>query len=320
MRRRLVLFFFVLAGLLLLPVSCNDQVFVDRFMPDVPDEIVMDGSHPAYTVSFLADNWDIYSFYSQNALQSSCQTTDLDGNPVSSDYFLLCGPGIIDIEFDCLCRCRLVRRNGSLLEISADNAGRSATDLTLVVGNADDIRNLNIKVQPSSSRYVVEDMDFEVTGTESRQRRFEQGYLNGTGQDSRVTVNPMRHGGPYVVVDLDNYREVEILDDGVRVSVPLYRDGDDYVMSEPEVGIAPGSYGLNYQYSDETEQEFIVPAYSQGVFGIYITYDVLEVAFCVHARNPEDGRTREIHGTLRSNYAVSAEARLENIVPLGGEN
>lgn len=288
-------------------------------MPVVPEEIVMDGVHQEYVVNFLADNWDISSCYSDGAFQFSCSATDLDGNPVSSEYALLQGTGIVDIEIDGLCSCRLVRSDMRTLEILADNAGRSEAALTVVLGNEDDIQSLKLRVLPSS-RYAIESIDFELTGTSSTQSRHEFGYTNSYDHEFPIIVNPMQYGCPYVTMDIEDYRELEILEDGVKISVPLSCEDGEYVMSDPEVGLIPGTYGLSCSYTDETEQELFLPAYSQCVLAVYVTYDVLDFAFTIHARNPDDGRTREIRGTMSSNVAVSASVRLEDVSPIDTGN
>lgn len=299
--------------------SCNRMIFVDRFMPSVPEEIVLDGEHQEYVVNFLAGNWDIATCYADGAFQFTCQATDLEGNSVSSDYALLQGTGIVDMEIDGLCNCRLVRRDMRTLEIIADNAGRSEVGLTIVLGNEDDIQSLKLRVL-TSSRYVIEDIDFELTGTSRTRSRYEFGYTNSLDHESSITVNPMQFGCSFVSMDLEDYLELEILEDGVKISVPLSCEDGEYVMSDPEVGLIPGTYGLSCSYTDETEQELLLPANSQCVLAAYVTYDVLDLAFTIHARNPDDGRTREIHGTMSSNVAVSASVRLEDVSPIDAGN
>ena len=135
--------------------GCNREVFVERFMPDIPEEIVLDAVNPEYTVSFLSDNWDIQSFYSSSFSRVECRVTDLEGNPVSVGDGLLHGLGIVDAEVDGLCLCRLVRRDGKSLEIRADSAAAEEVVMTLVVGNDYDSRSLSLRIGPSS-RHVVD--------------------------------------------------------------------------------------------------------------------------------------------------------------------
>lgn len=134
--------------------GCNREVFVERFMPDIPEEIVLDAGNPEYTVSFLSDNWDIQSFYSSSFSRVECRVTDLEGNPVSWAFGLLPGLGIVDAEVDGLCRCRLARRDGNSLEIRADNAAAEEVVMTLVVGNDYDSRSLSLRIVPSSGHVV----------------------------------------------------------------------------------------------------------------------------------------------------------------------
>ena len=121
--------------------GCNREVFVERFMPDIPE--------------FLSDNWDIQSFYSSSFSWVECRVTDLEGNPVSGGDGLLHGLGIVDAEVDGLCLCRLVRRDGKSLEIRADSAAAEEVVMTLVVGNDYDSRSLSLRIGPSS-RHVVD--------------------------------------------------------------------------------------------------------------------------------------------------------------------
>lgn len=295
------------ALVLLLATDCNSDVFIDEFLPEPPAPISLTEEACEATVSFEADNWDLWSV---ETIRSDLFISDEEGNGLSlpivdggSDYSIVCRNTFVDF--------RIEKRNSRTLALNLhENLLDSPIELTLRVGNEYELQPIDITLQPTG-KYRIDSIVYDWNKFEYYDNNVEQvDWLTIHNQQGTSpvywTCYPYRESKRKVHFALPSYSEVEEAQltyylGSPRPAVPI----PDVVNGQPVMGDSEATFSLFEQRLDASlDKNFSVQVEADAGkatnIQVYNALDVYNVPFSFYASHPRTGKRLELHGTLRN--------------------
>lgn len=292
--------------------SCNSQVFIDDFLPHPPSVAVAEAGERV-VIPFEADNW---SFRRVDYLLNDIQTYsyDSEGNfrylpfdegqrgtlRLNGDYF--------DLQVE--------RTQPRELEVLLkENLYDNPVELTIVVGNAYEEKDLRLSVSPTA-KYRVDSVAYDWTLFRSSTDVVEavESFVvdNSRSSDTfRLTVYP------YESVK----RRISLFNLGTaqgeehyarlfgrplpRITIPDLADG------HPLLRGTQISFGLpNQELEAGLDPGFAAEVAVEGGkcqrIQVFVAQEYYEVPYTLYASHPQSGQTRTFCGSLTSKRPVAA--------------
>lgn len=285
--------------------SCNDEVFVEDFLPQAPT-VVLSESRSSAAVDFEAGNWDVAGV-SDDFSRIIGRVYDLEGNDLGYDYGSK-GLARICFELDGLA-FRIERSAPDRLELTlVENLRGEPVQLKVEVGNEFETEHIPLTLQPTS-RYRIDSVEYGWEGFSSQDNMLELADRftvdNSSGTEAvTIIVTPYRDAARTIsFYSSDGHDESDFRrwfgEPLPGITIPDIRDGKP-VPDGPEVqfGIQQQRLdcGLDPEYSESVE----IPAGLVREVHVYLETEEYSVPYSIHAVNPFNGREMTFSGELRS--------------------
>lgn len=286
--------------------GCNDDVFIDEFLPE-DRQVMVDGNGGSVSIPFEAGNWNVNGMTSHfdDFGYLFCRIFDLEGNELGHDFGI---EGLGEMRFETSLLDFSVRRpSDDLLEINLhENMYEDPFTVKIMVGNSYETREIETVLMPSS-RYQVDSIVYDMerfTYRDDVVEEMESFVMENSGDSPvSVTVYPYRKAS----------RKIKFMPD-------IY-DEDDFVIfgqSVPEVPVPDCSEGKPYIGDTETEfkpfrqdlpvgedmknisEEVTVDAYQSKRIRVFVDIEEYSVPYTLYLSNPGTGRSRVYTGVLES--------------------
>ena len=286
--------------------GCNDDVFIDNFMPDVP-QVLLSEEDSCTAVGFNAANWGVLRCYSLYGGMETSATT-LDGEPqelpwnVGKKGRIDYGDRFLDFHLE-------KESNGRLGLTLRENLYDEPVRIYIEVGNEYETRMLEPLLMPTP-KYKVDSVayDWDSFRSWSEDPVVEIAYSTvvdnrGSSQPVSIRMYPYRHSkrtttfyaseGNWVEL---NYRRI-FGNSLPKIEIPDVADGEAAMQgTEVEFGLARQTtdYGRDTDFGIDIKVE--AGAWQEITIANGIrTYSV---DYTVYASCPWSGRRRTFSGTL----------------------
>lgn len=290
--------------------SCNKDVFVNKYAPDVLDYTVS-GTLDTLTVKFKGGNWDIEYFYDSMMQISSSEAKSYDLNGVEQEQkegILLKELGYVTyshngIEFS-------IRREKSdeLTLIMGANSMLNNYILYIVVGNEYDIKSLKVIVE-NDDIYIVDRIEYpnlENAKIERNSTLVDKVTINNTG-DKELTGR---------VVWKDNFEYTAVFNSSIPymqddsysstpISIPQVKDGKAIIQhlkckfySNLEQSI------MIVHLNTEEKSNYTLQPHTQVEFCLNVQYITLSTEYILHLKSSKNGKEKLIRGIYNSSEPI----------------
>lgn len=290
-------FVLVLSGLVF--AGCNDEVFIEEYLPDPPDSIVGQSGASA-EIRFEASNWDILGVGGLSG-----RTYDLDGNLLFSGP--LGGEGLLCMEYDDdLVNFRIERRDYRTLKIFfEENVGSSPFRFTLTVGNMCESDNIDVTFNPAG-KYRIERIvyDYErFSYTYTRLETVTTYHVDNSTSSKPVSIEVYPYVGRSRLIRFYNNADHrgEILGEPLpMVAVPDIED-ERPVMRDSEAPFVSYYYtGVTLPADKRDLSETVtVNAGEARNIEVLLQYMEYSLPYTLHVSNSETGKERILTGELQ---------------------
>lgn len=286
-------------------VSCNDEVFIDDFLPEIPaPELDERNSHVA--LEFESDNWDVL-YATGRAGILTAHIFDTDGSDDGRGTGLK-GLGTMVYDLDEY-SFRIERNAPDMLELHlVENMQDEPEKITVTVGNDVETKTLQAVLHPTS-KYAVDRVEFEWDGFESHDGQLELAdafIVDNSKNETPVTfyVNPYADARREILFT-DSYSTpiyyfgLWLGDPLPKITIPDVADG----LPEPdgpEVEFCPETRYIDCGLDPEHTERVEIGAGLVREVNIYLVTETYRVPYTVHATNPFNGREKTFSGILKS--------------------
>lgn len=292
----------LIAALGLLCGACNNDIFEDP-LPDVPEEIYLDGYEGTETVTISKKGLKNVAFSDSYGYNWDPFTTyyDKEGNELRS-------PSHIDDVSKAVYSCRMfaVQFNlkGDEVEIVAlDNAHTDPVEMGICLDYGYALKYVNIKIgvgRPHEIKGFGYFSDEYTTGTETL-RAFRENITNNTAQPIKVTLFPFKDFPSRLTLTPDDNDDWSLRSVGT-VRVPLCEDGEWSVYDTEDVEAAIGG---TTTFISETvnvnEEAYIeIPPNTAISATLYVTYAKLKTGYSANVGLPNTDLDWGVSGTLEA--------------------
>lgn len=288
--------------------GCNDDVFIDNFMPDVP-QVLLSEEDSCAEVSFNAANWGVLRCYSLYGGMETSATT-LDGEPqelpwnVGKKGRIDYGDRFLDFHLE-------KESNGRLGLTLRENLYDEPVRMYIEVGNEYETRMLEPLLMPTL-KYRVDSVAYRWDGFKitSNGEQMELAYAidvdnSGGTQPTSVTVYPYRDAkrrttfysseGNWVE---KNYRRV-FGDSLPVIEIPDIVDGQA-AMQGTEVAFGEARQATDCGLDAAQAVQVSVEPGDRRTVEVYNEMYTYSVPYTVYASCPWSGRRRVFTGMLTS--------------------
>lgn len=288
--------------------GCNNDVFIDNFMPDVP-QVLLSEEDSCAAVRFNAANWGVSGCYSLYGGMVTVATT-LDGEPQELPW-AIGENGMLDYG-DSFLNFHLEKTNNGRLDLTLrENLYDEPVKMYVEVGNEYETRTLEPLLMPTP-KYVIDSVayDWDSFNITSNGEQLELAFLveidnSGGVKPLDVTVYPYEYAkrkttffssdGYWIE---DNYHRVF----GSRlpdIGIPDIVDGKA-AMKGTEV-----AFGIESQETDSGQDSAFSEVISvrpgeKRQFEVYNALYSYSVSYTVYASCPWSGRRKVFTGTMTS--------------------
>lgn len=299
-----------------LATGCNSGVFIDEFLPEDPAPVLLTEEANEATISFEADNWDVWNIagvYNHN--YSIC---DEAGNGLSlplenggKDYQIFCQGDYVDF--------RLEKGDGRTLKLHLyEQLYDEPWQWTIWVGNRYEQHPVYVTLSPTG-KYQVDSIVYDWSRFDFYDYELKEVdwviVLNKNGTDpvnwtchpfqkSKREVSfyaPSNGSGYYYPLDKE---QIARCLGSCSVPIPDTKDG------KPTPAGTQAVFGLPEQEIDvpqldkDLEVEVPVDAEKDIRITVYNNLDCYRVPFTLYASHPRTGKHLEMPGTLYSKCPV----------------
>ena len=288
--------------------GCNSGVFIEDFMPDVPEKVHLAYGTPV-KITFMSDNWEL----KEVRPFGTGKICDFEGNETGRHLPFEKGE-LARVAFsDGFTMFHIDKRNGRELEIVVDeNLRNEDSRIFLVVGNEYDSKEIEIslgmspKYKIDSIRYVIDEEDMD---DNSYVHDYGAEQVGGAIIDNRHSGDDVSFGFfPYdksyrkVLWTTDNFSDILNMiyyfgEDYPEVEIPDYKDGKLVMAGTSAVFCRDGHYdaGLDRNFSFMVK---IPPGKCQQI-DVYNSLQEYYVRYTMHASVPETGKKLTIGGYIK---------------------
>lgn len=289
----------------LLAVGCNDEVFVDAFLPESP-EIVVERSGEASTLRFKASNWDVLSVMGpMSPLYGDIY--DASGRLVARGQSL-CGEGLLTMVYDDgLLDFRIERSDyRELSVVLGENLRERPYVVHIAVGNEYETGSVTATLAPSG-KYRVDSVAYDWNAfffTDNTARTKEAFTIDNTESDQPVTMYVSPYRNEYRTVrfwpeSYGDHRE-EILGLPLpEVRIPDTEEGRP-VFGDASARFVENEQRMPLSFSDEEQAAVTVPAGQRLRIEVLLVCEEFRVPYTLYVSHPVTGRRRTFAGTLFS--------------------
>lgn len=287
----------ILCGIVLGCWSCNHEVFVDEFAPEVT-RFTLDGNGDTVVVDFPSDKWDVLAVTTASGQYLSGRVYDADGNLVARDRDLaLTGLGCLEYDSEYM-HCSFVRDEPrSLSVVVGENMhADSARTISVWVGNEYEQHPIGFEISPGE-RYEADSVLYAL----------EPGSVETVLEPDKVLsfMNLLSHPWETRVVVRSSekrwgtFRKEATADLGwlasSMVEVPDSVSGGRLVFGGTKVPLIFGPQHIPLDMPDAQKSVTISPMCSAAISTV-LEYRRFRAFYTVHATHPRNGRHRTFSG------------------------
>lgn len=298
-------------------MSCNSDVFIDEFLTETPAPISLTEEASEATISFEADNWDVWSIGSIG-FETYPFICDEEGNGLTlplenggKDYQIFCRSDYIDF--------RMEKCDGRSLKLHLyENLYDSPWEWTIYVGNEYEQVPISVTLNPTG-KYQIDSIVYDWSKFDFYDYMLEEveslTVLNKEGTSpARWTCYPYKfskrkvnfyapNNGSNIYSELDQEQIARCLGD-CSVTIPDTKDG------KPVMGHTEAVFGSFEQEVDVTldknlEVKVSIDAGKNIHITVFNNMDCYHVPFTLYASHPRTGKRLEIPGVLYSQCPVN---------------
>lgn len=289
----------------LLLAGCNDEAFIDAFMPE-SSEIAVDCSGGSSTLRFKASNWDVLSVMGSTSMLYG-DIYDATGRLVMRGQ-PLCGDGLLTMSYDDGLLDFRIERNHyrELSVVLGENLRERPYVVHIAVGNQYETGSVTATLPPSE-KYRADSIVYDWRALffmNNAARTKEVFTVNNSASEKPVTVyvSPYRNECRTVRLLPDEYGDhrEEILGLPLPdVDVPDVHAGQPTGSTAP-IQFTDANQRLPLPFSDGEQTTVTVPAGVQLRIEVLLVCEEFHVPYTLYASHPVTGRRRTFTGILHS--------------------
>ena len=306
-------------GILTLLCSCNSDIFIEDFLPEVPQAIVITEADNSKEVHFNADNWALFDITPLSTMPSSTTYTTLkaytpDGKPVSfpsgeREYGMLHYTNdFIDFQVE--------KKSGNKLKIVLhENLLNDDVEMQVTVGNDYKTEQIELLLAPTQ-KYKIDSVVYDWNQLiiyKNHIERMESIIINNQHATMPVSfyfhpyknsVHKVRFYNSSIAWDEDEEKFTYLLGTPLpQITIP------EIVNSKPVLNNTKAAFGINYQELETNlDKELSVKVtVDGGDIREVILFNNLEyyvVPYKVYLSNPSTDKKLLFSGELRSSRPI----------------
>lgn len=290
--------------------GCNNHVFIDDYLPDVPT-IQLSETDTVARIAFKSDNWDILNIYGtyENVWGVIC---DLEGKPDGRNFPLENGENaVIKLGYD-YCDFRVEKRNGRELCIfSGDNRNGKAFDVEIVVGNEYEIKSIPVSLVPTS-KYEVDSIVYDWESLSYSDNMLEPDYwvmIDNTQSTQPTSWNfdPMESSFPHKISfrDKSGWNEEKQYKCFLGTPLPLVVI-PDFIDGKPVLEDTKVEFGSDSQQIDNVinsslvGKKYTIPPGEKWKISVDYLIEQYWINYKLYTSHPFSGRKKTFEGTIYS--------------------
>lgn len=288
----------VLCGMVLGCWSCNNEVFIDEFEPEVTS-FTLDGNGDTVVVDFPSDKWDVGAVTTASGLYLSGRIYDADGNLlVQNQDLALTGLGRLEYGSEYM-NFTVERRGPRSLSVAIDENMQTgpAQIISVWVGNAYEQHPIEFEISPGE-RYEVDSVCYALepgsveTNLESDKVLSFMNLLSHPWETQVVIHSSEKRWGTFQKEAATDLRWLA----SSTVEVPDSVSGGRLVFGGTRVPLAFQPQQIPLDMPDVQKSVTIGPMCSAAISTV-LEYRHFRAYYTVYATQPRNGKRRTFSGT-----------------------
>lgn len=271
--------------------ACNSEVFIDDFLPQVPEPITL-WTEPA-AIIFNAENWDI-QFVAEENEYLSYEVTDLQGNrlglPLENKNL-----AIVQVQNNLLDFKIERRENRKLNIIPGENMSSVPKNISITVGNKYEQKYISL-IFPPTPKYQLDSIAYKWTEARSSDNTLK--LMASFKVDNSKCSEPITvFCYPYKKSAI----EIQIYPEATWDSLTISNYLGEYIIANVK--------GLNYFFGrtyqalpagldKDMEVKVTIAPKTRKQIKVFNCINEFSVPFVAYASNPLTGRKKEFSGDI----------------------
>ena len=306
--------------LLFLLTGCNNDVFIENFLPEKPEVITLSESEPAKEMNFKAKNWRLFSVMTRAEDSSSFHDVSanaytLDGKPTHMPLdegqtgIVSYADDIIDFQVE--------KRSATNLKfVLNENLMNENSEFYIAVGNNYKTEVIKLSLTPTN-KYRIDSIVYDWSKFKIHEGVIEEteSFVINNEQSATpvtTTVYPFKRAKRKVLFyGTSSYSWDEELFKKVlgnplpQITIP------DIADSKPVLLNTKIPFGIEEQQIDiasvnkELAKDVIIDAHDKRQISVLIDMEKYSVPYKVYISNPKTGKKRVFSGELMSSYPTN---------------